>query len=176
MSATEGLHPIETASIGELRALQLDRMRHTLEHAYQSSTFYRAQFDTHGIHPGDLKSLSDITSFPFTTKQDLRDHYPFGMFAVPMEQVVRVHASSGTTGQATVVGYTAHDIAQWTEVVARSIYAAGGRRGDQSACRVRVWSVYRRTGGTLWGGEAWLHRHSRLGWANRPPSAAHSGF
>ena len=131
MPMNEGLHPIETASIDELRALQLERLRHTLEHAYQSSTFYRAQFDEHGVHPRDLNRLADITSFPFTTKRNLRDHYPFGMFAVPMEQVVRVHASSGTTGQATVVGYTANDIEQWTELVARSIYAAGGRRGDK---------------------------------------------
>ena len=131
MGMTEGLHAIETASIDELRSLQLQRMRRTLEHAYQSSVFYRTQFDHHRVHPRDLKTLSDITNFPFTTKQDLRDNYPFGMFAVPMDQIARVHASSGTTGQATVVGYTTNDIEQWTAVVARSIYAGGGRRGDK---------------------------------------------
>ena len=98
MGMTEGLHAIETASIDELRSLQLQRMRRTLEHAYQSSAFYRTQFDHHRVHPRDLKTLSDITSFPFTTKQDLRDNYPFGMFAVPMDKIARVHASSGTTG------------------------------------------------------------------------------
>ena len=131
MSIDAGLHPIETASLDELKALQLERMRHTLEHAYQNSPFYYKSFNIHGVHPSDLNSLSDITKFPFTTKQDLRDYYPFGMFAVPMEQVVRIHASSGTTGQATVVGYTTTDIEQWTAVVARSIHAAGGRRGDK---------------------------------------------
>ena len=131
MGMTEGLHAIETASIDELRSFQLQRMRRTLEHAYQSSVFYRTQFDHHRVHPRDLKTLSDITNFPFTTKQDLRDNYPFGMFAVPMDQIARVHASSGTTGQATVVGYTTNDIEQWTAVVARSIYAGGGRRGDK---------------------------------------------
>ena len=131
MKTDVGLHSIETASADELKNLQFQRMRHTLEHAYQNSPFYRRSFDAHGVHPGDLKNLSDITHFPFTTKQDLRDHYPFEMFTVPMEKVVRIHASSGTTGQATVVGYSAADIEQWTSVVARSIYAAGGRRGDK---------------------------------------------
>ena len=131
MNAGPGLHPSETASVDELRALQLERLRHTLDHAYHNLTFYRQSFETHGVHPDDLKTLSDITRFPFTTKQNLRDHYPFGMFAVPMNEVVRIHASSGTTGQATVVGYTANDIDQWAQVVARSIYAAGGRAGDK---------------------------------------------
>jgi phenylacetate-CoA ligase len=124
------LHPIETASLDELRALQLERMQGTLRHAYQNSPVYRAKFEACGVHPDDLKSLEDLAQFPFTTKQDLRDNYPFGMFAVPREQVVRIHASSGTTGKPTVVGYTQADIDVWSEVVARSIRAAGGNAGD----------------------------------------------
>ena len=126
----EPLHPIETASIDELRNLQLERMRETLQHVYANSPVYRAKFDAHGVHPDDLASLEDIGKFPFTTKQDLRDNYPFGIFAVPMEQVVRVHASSGTTGKPTVVGYTADDISTWADLVARSIRAAGGTASD----------------------------------------------
>jgi phenylacetate-CoA ligase len=124
------LHPIETASLDELRALQLERMQSTLRHAYQNSPVYRAKFEACGVHPDDLKSLEDLAKFPFTTKQDLRDNYPFGMFAVPREQVVRIHASSGTTGKPTVVGYTQADIDVWSEVVARSIRAAGGSSAD----------------------------------------------
>ncbi len=124
------LHPIETASLDELRVLQLERMRSTLHHAYQNSPVYRRKFDDSGVHPDDLTTLEDLARFPFTTKQDLRDNYPFGMFAVPREQVVRVHASSGTTGKPTVVGYTQADIDVWSEVVARSIRAAGGSAGD----------------------------------------------
>src|SRR5262245_43747183 len=108
------LHPIETASIDELRALQLERLRATLAHAYANSAVYRAKFDAHGVNPGDLRTLDDLARFPFTTKADLRDNYPFGMFAVPMEQVVRIHASSGTTGKPTVVGYSARDIDTWS--------------------------------------------------------------
>ncbi|WP_339670748.1 phenylacetate--CoA ligase PaaK [Dasania marina] len=124
------LEPIEKASIDELRSLQLQRMRKTLEHAYNNSPFYKAQFDEAGIHPSDLKELSDLAKFPFTTKSDLRDNYPFGMFASPMDEVVRIHASSGTTGKPTVVGYTQNDIDTWADVVARSIRAAGGSRKD----------------------------------------------
>ena len=126
-----GLDPIETASRDEIAARQLDRLRWTLNHAYDNSPFYRQRFDQVGIHPDDLKSLSDLAKFPFTVKQDLRDTYPFGMFAVPVEQVVRVHASSGTTGKPTVVGYTQNDIDMWADVVARSIWASGGRPGDR---------------------------------------------
>ena len=126
----EPLHAIETASIDELRALQLGRLKTSLQHAYQNSPVYKAKFDAHGVHPDDLNSLDDLSKFPFTTKQDLRDNYPFGIFAVPMEQVVRVHASSGTTGKPTVVGYTAADIEVWSDVVARSIRAAGGTAAD----------------------------------------------
>ena len=124
------LEPIERASLDELQALQLQRLRKMLENAYAQVPHYRAAFDARGVHPSDCKSLSDLARFPFTTKKDLRDHYPFGMFAVPREQVVRVHASSGTTGKPTVVGYTQADIDTWAHLVARSIRAAGGRAGD----------------------------------------------
>ena len=127
----EPLHAIETASLDELRSLQLERMKTSLRHAYDNIAAYRAKFDEHGIHPDDLKSLEDLVRFPFTTKQDLRDNYPFGLFAVPMEQVVRIHASSGTTGKPTVVGYTQGDIDVWADVVARSIRAAGGTAADK---------------------------------------------
>lgn len=113
----------------ELRALQLERMRNSLAHAYAHSRHYREAFDQAGVVPGDLRSLGDLARFPFTTKADLRANYPFGMFAVPMDKVARIHASSGTTGQPTVVGYTAADLDVWSHVVARSIYAAGGRPG-----------------------------------------------
>jgi phenylacetate-CoA ligase len=124
------LDPIETASRDEITSLQLERLKWSLGHAYENSPFYRASFDAHGVHPSDLKSLSDLAKFPLTTKADLRDTYPFGMFAVPREKVVRVHASSGTTGKPTVVGYTQKDIDTWATVVARSIRASGGRPGD----------------------------------------------
>lgn len=124
------LDPIEKASVDELRDLQLERMKWSLNHAYNNSPFYKARFDEAGVHPDDLNSLSDLGKFPFTHKQDLRDNYPFNMFAVPKQQVVRVHASSGTTGKATVVGYTQNDIDTWGNAVARSIRAAGGRPGD----------------------------------------------
>jgi phenylacetate-CoA ligase len=124
------LEPIERASRDELQALQLERMQSSLRHAYDNVPHYRAAFDAAGVHPDDLKSLADIAKFPFTDKKTLRDNYPFGLFAVPREKVVRIHASSGTTGKATVVGYTQRDIDTWADVVARSIRAAGGRAGD----------------------------------------------
>jgi phenylacetate-CoA ligase len=126
----EELEPIERASADELRALQLTRLRWSLDHAYEHVPHYRKAFDAKGVHPRDLRSLEDLAKFPFTVKTDLRDNYPFGMFAVPREQVVRVHASSGTTGKPTVVGYTRNDIDVWATVMARSIRAAGGRPGD----------------------------------------------
>lgn len=129
-TAPEELDPIETASLDELQALQLQRMRWSLQHAYDHVPHYRAAFDARGVQPGDLKSLADLALFPFTTKKDLRDNYPFGMFAVPREQVARIHASSGTTGKPTVVGYTAADIDVWADLVARSLRAAGTRAGD----------------------------------------------
>ena len=131
MSTTDlPLDPIEKASIDELRALQLQRLQKTLAHAYANSPVYKTKFDAAGVHPDDCKSLADLAKFPFTTKSDLRDNYPFGMFAVPRNQLLRVHASSGTTGKPTVVGYTARDIDTWANLVARSIRAAGGRPGD----------------------------------------------
>ena len=125
------LEPIEKSSVDELRSLQLKRLKATLHHAYAYSPVYRAKFDAVGIHPDDCNSLADLSKFPFTTKSDLRDSYPFGMFAVPQSQVVRIHASSGTTGKPTVVGYTANDVAMWAECVARSIRAAGARPADK---------------------------------------------
>jgi phenylacetate-CoA ligase len=124
------LEPIETASRDELQALQLQRLKATLQHAYERVPHYKRAFDERGVHPGDLQSLADLAKFPFTDKQTLRANYPFGMFAVPREQVVRVHASSGTTGKPTVVGYTQRDIDTWAGLVARSIRASGGRPGD----------------------------------------------
>ena len=124
------LEPIEKASIDELRALQLERLKWSVRHAYENVPHYRKAFDEKGVHPDDLKTLEDLAKFPFTSKHDLRDNYPFGMFAVPMNKVARVHASSGTTGKPTVVGYTLKDIDTWAAVVARSIRASGGRPGD----------------------------------------------
>uniref|UniRef100_UPI003B520635 phenylacetate--CoA ligase PaaK n=1 Tax=Roseovarius indicus TaxID=540747 RepID=UPI003B520635 len=124
------LDPIEIASIDEIRSLQLDRLKWSLRHAYENVPMYRERFDAAGVHPDDLKSLSDLAKFPFTYKTDLRDHYPFGLFAVPRDQIVRVHASSGTTGKPTVVGYTQNDIGMWADMVARSMRASGTRPGD----------------------------------------------
>jgi phenylacetate-CoA ligase len=124
------LEPIETASRDELQALQLKRLQWTLRHAYDHVPHYHAAFEAAGLHPNELKSLTDLARLPFTTKKELRDHYPFGMFAVPREEVARIHASSGTTGKPTVVGYTRNDIDVWATVMARSIRAAGGRPGD----------------------------------------------
>ncbi|PJY93578.1 phenylacetate--CoA ligase PaaK [Pseudomonas donghuensis] len=125
------LDPLETASIDELRQHQLQRLRWSLSHAYQNVPMYRQRFDELGVHPDDIRSLDDLARFPFTCKADLRDNYPYGLFAVPLHDVVRLHASSGTTGKPTVVGYTQNDINTWANVVARSIRAAGGRRGDK---------------------------------------------
>jgi phenylacetate-CoA ligase len=124
-----GLDRIETASRDEITALQLERLRWTVRHAYDNVPHYRGAFDAAGVHPDDLRSLADLANFPFTTKQDLRANYPFGMFAVPRSEIIRIHASSGTTGKPTVVGYTRNDLEIWGEVVARSIWASGGRPG-----------------------------------------------
>ncbi len=125
------LDPIETASVDELQALQTQRLKWTLKHAYENVPMYRRKFDAAGVHPDDFRELSDLRKFPCTTKQDLRDNYPFDTFAVPMEQVVRIHASSGTTGKPTVVGYTQNDIDNWANIVARSLRAAGGTPKDK---------------------------------------------
>jgi phenylacetate-CoA ligase len=124
------LEPIERASVDELRALQLTRLKATLQHAYANSPAYRAKFNAAGVRPDDCRTLADLAKFPFTSKSDLRDAYPFGMFAVPRQQCARIHASSGTTGKATVVGYTKNDIETWSNVMARSIRASGARPGD----------------------------------------------
>ena len=126
---TGELDPIETASRDEIAALQLSRLRSTLAHAYARVPHYRRAFDLAGVHPDEVRELADLRRFPFTTKADLRANYPFGMFAVPREQVARIHASSGTTGKPTVVGYTKRDLGVWAEVMARSIRASGGRAG-----------------------------------------------
>jgi phenylacetate-CoA ligase len=125
------LEPIEKCSEKELKSLQLERLRGSLKHAYENVPHYRKKFDAAGVKPEDCRGLADLARFPFTTKADLRDNYPFGMFAVPMERIVRIHASSGTTGKPTVVGYSAKDIDTWTQVMARSIRAAGARPGDK---------------------------------------------
>lgn len=129
-SAPGDLEPIERASRDEIAALQLQRLRSTLQRAYDHVPHYRQAFDARGVHPDDLKQLGDLAKFPFTVKKDLRDNYPFGLLAVPRSQVARIHASSGTTGKPTVVGYTKNDIDTWADLVARSIRAAGGRAGD----------------------------------------------
>ena len=128
--ARHELDPIEIASRDEIAALQLERMRRTLGQAYENVPHYRRAFEAAGVHPDDLRELSDLARFPFTVKDDLRQNYPFGMFAVPREQVVRIHASSGTTGQPTVVGYTQDDIDVWADLMARCTRAGGGRPGD----------------------------------------------
>lgn len=129
-TSSNHLHPIEIASRDEIEKVQFDRMQWTLEHAYKNVSFYRKKFDEMGLHPSDLKSLSDLAKFPFTVKEDLRANYPFGLFAIPRENVQRIHASSGTTGKPTVVGYSKNDIDVWASVVARSLYASGTRPGD----------------------------------------------
>jgi len=131
MSALDQIEPIEQASVDELRALQLARFKEAVHYAYERVPHYRQKFDAAGVHPGDLKSFADLARFPFTSKDDLRQNYPFGMFAVPMDEIVRIHASSGTTGKPTVVGYTRGDIDTWSRLMARSIRAAGGRASDK---------------------------------------------
>ena len=131
MDAADGMEPIETASADQLRSLQLARLKEAVSQAYNKVPHYRRAFDEAGVHPDDLKQLSGISKFPFTTKQHLRDNYPFGMLAVPMDDIIRIHASSGTTGKPTVVAYTRGDIQTWSQLMARSIRAAGGRSTDK---------------------------------------------
>ena len=128
------LDPIETASVDELQALQTQRLKWTLKHAYENVPMYRRKFDAAGVHPDDFRELSDLRKFPCTTKQDLRDNYPFGLFAVPQSELVRIHASSGTTGNPTVVGYTREDLDNWAEQVARVVVAAGA--SDESMVQI----------------------------------------
>ena len=131
MGDVNQIEPIEKASIDELRALQVARLKSALHTCYERVPHYRRKFDAAGVHPSDLKQLDDLARFPFTSKDDLRQNYPFGMFAVPMDEIVRIHASSGTTGKPTVVGYTRGDIETWSGLMARSIRAAGGRSTDK---------------------------------------------
>src|ERR1700761_1211646 len=131
MGAADGLEPIETASADQLQSLQLARLKETVSRAYDKVPHYRRAFDQAGVHPDDLRQLSDISKFPFTTKQHLRENYPFGMLAVPMDDIIRIHASSGTTGKPTVVAYTKSDIQIWSHLMARSIRAAGGKSSDK---------------------------------------------
>lgn len=126
----EELEPIEIASIDEIRAVQLERLKWSLNHAYSNVPMYKQRFDEAGVHPDDLHSLADLAKFPFSYKNDLRDNYPFGLLAVPRQQIARLHASSGTTGKPTVVGYTAKDIDNWADLMARSLRASGLRAGD----------------------------------------------
>jgi phenylacetate-CoA ligase len=126
----EELEPIEIASIDEIRGLQLERLKWSLNHAYNNVPMYKQRFDEAGVHPDDLQSLADLAKFPFSYKNDLRDNYPFGLLAVPRQQIARLHASSGTTGKPTVVGYTAKDIDNWADLMARSLRASGLRAGD----------------------------------------------
>ena len=128
--AKSDLDPIEIASTDEIRALQLDRLKWSVRHAYDNVAMYRERFDQAGVHPDEIRGLSDLSKLPFTYKNDLRDHYPFGLFAVPRSELIRLHASSGTTGKPTVVGYTRGDIDNWAELVARSLRASGLRKGD----------------------------------------------
>ena len=135
------LEAIETASRDEISALQLERLKWSLRHTYDNVEPYRRKCQEKGVHPDDLQCLADLGKFPFMTKADLRDNYPFGLFAVPRQQVVRLHASSGTTGKSVVVGYTQNDIDHWANLIARSLRAAGVRRGDKigrASCRERV--------------------------------------
>ncbi|MTB65449.1 phenylacetate--CoA ligase [Providencia sp. wls1943] len=131
MTQHDNIDPIEFASRDEIEALQFSRMKWTLTHAYENVPMYRKKFDAAGVHPDDFKQLSDIEKFPYTTKQDLRENYPFDTFAVPMDQITRIHASSGTTGHPTVVGYTQQDIDNWADLIARSLRSAGATRGDK---------------------------------------------
>jgi phenylacetate-CoA ligase len=121
--------PIEIASRDEISALQLKRLKWTLAHVYKNVAHYKSTFDKAGVHPDDLKTLADLRKFPFTTKAELRDNYPFGLMAMPRDQLLRIHASSGTTGKPTVVGYSRHDIETWADIIARSMRAAGCRPG-----------------------------------------------
>ncbi len=161
---TAMLDAAERLGRAELEALQLERLRTTLRHAYENVPFYRAAFDGAGLRPEDCRTLADLARFPFTTKSDLRDNYPFGMFAVPERDVRRIHASSGTTGRPTVVGYTERDLDTWADVVARSIRAAGGRPGH----KVHVAYGY----GLFTGGLGAHCGAERLGCTVIPPPAA----
>ena len=170
------LDPIEIASRDEIAALQFDRLRKTLRRSYDNVPHMRAKFEAAGVHPDDCRRLEDLAKFPFTTKADLRDTYPFGMFAVPHDKIARIHASSGTTGKPTVVGYTKADIDVWSDVMARSIRAAGGRAGHEGPCRLRLRPLHRRPRRALRRRAAGLRRHPGFGRHDRAAGAAHPRF
>ena len=138
---------IETMPLEQLRELQLERMQWSVRHAYENVAFYQRSFKDAGVEPGDLASLDDLAKFPFVVKQDMRDAYPYGLFAVPSKDVARIHASSGTTGQATVVGHTANDLKNWGDCFARGIYMVGGDREFDHSGILRLRPVHRRSGG-----------------------------
>ena len=167
MRSRTGFEAIENASVDEIRGLQTKRLRHTLQHVYRNSPVYRQKFEKAGVVPGDLRSLEDLAGFPFTTKSDLRDNYPFDLCCVPMDRVVRIHASSGTTGKPTVVLYSQSDIDVWARLCARSIYAGGGRPGD----KVHVSYGY----GLFTGGLGAHYGAERLGCAVIPMSGGQTG-
>jgi phenylacetate-CoA ligase len=162
ISADQDLDPVTRASLDELRALQVERLRWTLSHAYANVAHYKTAFDAAGVHPDDIKDLTDLAKLPFTTKETLRDNFPFGLFAVPRERVLRVHASSGTTGKPTVVGYTERDLDTWAVVAARSMRAAGARPGDIVHIAVNY--------GMFTGGFGWHDGATRLGCTVIPAS------
>jgi phenylacetate-CoA ligase len=162
ISADQNLDPVTRASLDELRALQVERLRWTLSHAYANVAHYKTAIDAAGVHPDDIKDLTDLAKLPFTTKETLRDNFPFGLFAVPRERVLRVHASSGTTGKPTVVGYTERDLDTWAVVAARSMRAAGARPGDIVHIAVNY--------GMFTGGFGWHDGATRLGCTVIPAS------
>ena len=172
----EDLDPIERASVDELRALQLQRLRWSLRHAYDNVPHYRKMFDERQVHPDDLRELADLARFPFTDKAVLRANYPFGMFAVPRERIARLHASSGTTGRPTVVGYTGEDLRTWARLMARSIRAAGGPARRSGPRRLRVRAVHRRSRRALRRRGAGLHGHPGLRRHDRTPGHADQGL
>lgn len=171
-----GLDPIEIAPIDEIRTLQLERLQWSLRHAYDNVAMYRERFDAAGVKPDDLKELSDLAKFPFTCKNDLRDNYPFGLFAVPRDQIIRLHASSGTTGKPTVAGYTKADLDNWADLVARSLRAAGLRRGDMVHNAYGYGLFTGGAGRALRDRAAGRHRGADVGRADREAGHADRGF
>jgi phenylacetate-coenzyme A ligase PaaK-like adenylate-forming protein len=171
MTGRDGLEPIESAGLDELRALQLDRLKRAVRHAYERVTHYRKKFEAAGVHPDDVRALDDLAKFPFTTKDDLRANYPFGMFAVPMEEIIRIHASSGTTGKQTVVGYTRRDIETWAGLMARSI--RGRNLEGQDPYRLWLWAVHRRSRRAFRGGIPRRDGHTRGARLHGAPGTTH---
>ena len=175
-AAEDTLDPEELMSRDELEALQLQRLQHTVAYAYERVAMYKKKFDDAGVRPEDLKELSDLAKFPYTDKEDLRQAYPFGMFAVPQQEVARIHASSGTTGRATVVGYTRKDLEIWETLFARSHPRLRREDGLESPQRLRLRPVHRRTRRPLRRGEARLHRDPDVRRPDREADPAHPGL